>query len=72
MPYFVYRIYPNKTLDFIERFDNYRDAKQHTRSLRAQLEQDAAFTYRLIHAKHEREAEKLLTSTREPRPMGEE
>jgi len=72
MPYFVYQVYPNKTLNFVESFDKYKDAKERTRALRTERSDDSTYTYRLIHAKHEHEAEKLLTATREPRPMGEE
>lgn len=72
MPYFVYKIYPNKTLDFIEQFDKYQDAKKLTRELRAELTEADSHSFRLVHANHEREAQRLLTSKREPRPAGEE
>ncbi len=72
MPYFVYKIYPNRTLDFIEEHDGYRDAKKRTNELRDTLEEGDSFTYRLVHATHEREAVRLLTAKREARPLGEE
>ena len=72
MPYFVYKIYPNRTLDFVESHDNYKDAKKKTRELRDTLLEDDKFTYRLVHASHEREAVRLLTAKREARPLGEE
>ena len=72
MPYFVYKVYPNRTVDFIESHDKYRDAKEQTRELRDQLTDDDAHTYRLVHAAHERAAERLLTTKREARPAGEE
>jgi len=72
MPYFVYKIYPNRTLDLIDDFDKYQDAKKLTRELRTELKEDDVFNFRLVHAAHEREAERLLATKREPRPTGEE
>jgi len=72
MAYFVFKVYPNRTLDFIEKHDKYRDAKLSTNKLRDTLQGDDNFTYRLVHAAHEREAERLLTAKREARPLGEE
>jgi hypothetical protein len=72
MPYFVYKVFNNKTLEKVDSFDNYREAKQLTRSLRTELQGDSTHTYRLIFARHEAEAERLLTQKREPRPLGED
>lgn len=72
MPYFVYKIYPNRTLDFIDEFDKYQDAKKKTRELRTELKAEDTHTFRLVHAHHEREAQRLLTTKREERPAGEE
>ena len=72
MPYFVYKIYPNRTLDYIDVFEKYQDAKKLTRQLREELTGEDTHNFRLVHAKHEREAERLLTTKRESRPAGEE
>lgn len=72
MPYFIYKVYTNKTLEPVDVHDKYRDAKLRTRELRAELTEDADFTYRLIYARHEAEAVRLLTQKREPRPLGED
>ena len=72
MPYFIYKIYPNRIVDFVESCEKYPDAKKKTKSLREELTADDTFTYRLVHARHEREAERLLTTKREARPTGEE
>ena len=37
MPYFVYKIYPNRTLDYIDSFDKYRDTKDQTQIGRAHV-----------------------------------
>lgn len=72
MPYYVYKVYNNRTLEPVDVHDKYRDAKLRARDLRAELGQDADFTYRLIFARSETEAERLLTQKREPRPLGED
>lgn len=72
MPYFVYKVFSNKTLEPVDVFDKYREAKARTRELRAETPADADFNYRLIYARHEAEAVRLLTQKREPRPLGED
>jgi hypothetical protein len=72
MPYFVYKVFPNRTVDFIDQFEKYQDAKKLTRQLRKEIAEEDVHTFRLVHAKHEREAERLLTTKREARPLGEE
>jgi len=72
MPYFVYTIFPNKKLELLDQFSTYREARDDVRTRRKQLADDVDYTVRLVHAKHETEAERLLTTEREPRPMGEE
>ena len=72
MPYFVYNVFPNKKLEYLEEFPKYKEARDNVRSRRKELADDVDFTVRLVHAKHQSEAERLLTAEREPRPMGEE
>ncbi len=72
MPYFVYKVFNNKTLEPVDVHDKYREAKLRARELREQIPADADFTYRLIYARHETEAVRLLTQKREPRPLGED
>jgi len=72
MPYFVYNVFPNKKLELIEQFSTYREARNDVHDRRKALSEDADYTVRLVHAKHETEAERLLNTDREPRPMGEE
>ena len=72
MPYFIYEVYPNKTLNLIKTFEKYPEAKAFTREVRSALMPTDSHSVRLIHAQHEHEAERLLSLTREPRPMGEE
>lgn len=72
MPYFVYNVFPNKKLEYLEEFPKYKEARDNVRSRRKELADDVDFTVRLVHANHQTEAERLLTAEREPRPMGEE
>ena len=72
MPYFVYTIFPDKKLELLDEFSKYRDARDDVRARRKELPADADYTVRLVHAKHQSEAERLLTTEREARPMGEE
>ncbi len=72
MPYFVFKIYDNRTFEPIDSFAQYRDAKQRTRELRAEIPDGETYTFRLIYARHEAEAERLLAQKREARPLGED
>jgi len=72
MPYFVYKIAPDKKLELLDEYPGYREARDNVRDRRKELDENTEHTVRLIHAKHTEEAERLLTDKREPRPMGEE
>ncbi|NIP71987.1 MAG: hypothetical protein GWO16_02660 [Gammaproteobacteria bacterium] len=72
MPYFVYKVFDNRTLEPVDSFAGYREAKQRVRSLRRALAANADHTFRLIYARSSGEAERLLTQRREPRPSGED
>lgn len=72
MPYFVYKIFNNRTLEPVDVHDKYRDAKVRTRELRAEVKPEDDFSFRLVYARNETEAVRLLTQKREPRPLGED
>ena len=72
MPYFLFKIDPQRNLDFIDSFTKYRDARDLARKLRAELPPGDPHTIKMVHAKNQAEAEHLLTEVREPRPAGEE
>lgn len=75
MPYFVYRITEQdnkKELEHLETHDNYKQAKQQVRSIRADKAADDDADYRMIFAKSEVEAETLLKAPREERVIGED
>lgn len=81
MPYFVYYITESpddkrKTLEHIETFDNFKAARQLARSKRSELAdagtEASGRDCRLIFAKNNIEAEKLLSTPREERVVGED
>lgn len=77
MPYFVYRIVTDqdtnkKQLSHVETLDNYKEARSLARSIRADGSLAANEEVRMIFAKNQVEAEKLLSAPREERVIGED
>jgi len=72
MPYYVYRIGPAQDLEQLAVFPNYKDARALIRSRRQEMEPGTEFTVRIMFAKDEIEAEKLLTAPRDERVIGED
>jgi len=66
MPYFVYRIAKDKALDLVEVKDKFAEAKVLCRDLRKTQEPGDADTVRMIFAKDQKEAQRLLTTKHEP------
>lgn len=78
MPYFVYYVTQDadsnrKSLEHVETLDGFKQARNLAREKRAQLK-DAGDgrDCRLIFAKNQVEAEKLLSAPREERVIGED
>jgi hypothetical protein len=72
MPYFVYKVSPKLQLTYIDSKDRYQDARAIVRSLREQRAEGDDSDYRLIFAKQQGEAEKLLSTPRDERVIGED
>ncbi len=77
MPYFIYFVNINpsnnvKTLEYIDKIDNYKEARVIARENRATLEKSSNRECRMIFAKNNIEAEKLLSAPREERVIGED
>lgn len=72
MPYYIYKMHPEKEFDLVQEFDAYRPAREEVRRLRAELPADAPYTLRIIHARNPDEAVALMSQPREPRPLGED
>jgi len=72
MPYYVYRVSPSLQLTYIDTKERYQDARAIVRDLRARRGEDDDGDYRLIFAKQQGEAEKLLSTPRDERVIGED
>ncbi|MGB5453604.1 MAG: hypothetical protein WBN02_05285 [Sedimenticolaceae bacterium] len=78
MPYFVYYITQDsdrnrKSLEHLETLGNFKAARNLAREQRARLKAEgSARDCRLIFAKNQAEAEKLLSAPREERVIGED
>jgi len=72
MPYFVYKVSPNRQLTHIDTKERYQDARVLVRELRAQDSDDGKGEFRLIFAHQQGEAEKLLSTPRDERVIGED
>jgi len=69
MPYFVYKITDSNSneqnLELQTSFDDYRDARDLARSMRAEQNANDSVIIKIIFADNEQEAEARLTETRE-------
>ncbi len=72
MPYFVYKITHPRQLEHLDMVETYQDARKIVRHLRQDEPQDAGVEYRLIFARQQGEAEKLLSTPRDERVIGED
>jgi hypothetical protein len=72
MPYFVYKVFPEKKLEYMAVYDKFREAKAFARERRAALTPEDPYFVKVIFANNEAQAEALLTTEREPRPLGED
>jgi hypothetical protein len=70
MPYFIYKITPGdtpnaRTLDLVSEHDGYRDAKQEVKALRVAQDADVNYSYKIMFAGSQGEAEQQLLEVRE-------
>jgi hypothetical protein len=72
MPYFVYKITPPIQLGYIDKKDKFKDARILVRSLREEHGEGETAQFRMIFARNEAEAEKLLSTPRDERVIGED
>lgn len=72
MPYFVYKISPPRRLEYLGTLDGYQAAREQVRARRQAEPRETGIEYRLIFARHQGEAEKLLSITRDERVIGED
>lgn len=72
MPYFVYKISPPLRLEYIDTLQRYQDARALVRSRRQGEDPGSGIQYRLVFARQQAEAEKLLSIPRDERVIGED
>jgi hypothetical protein len=72
MPYFVYKVFPDKRLEYMDVYDTFQEARTFARERRAELTPEAEHIVKVIFAGNEDQARVLLTMEREPRPLGED
>jgi hypothetical protein len=76
MPYFVYKIFPGRKLEYVSVFEKFPEAKNHAKEMRKALagagsgEDD--YTVKVMFAKNQTEAEMQLKEEREYRPQGDD
>ena len=68
MPYFIYKITSGsagaiKSLECIDKYDEYKQAKKFIREKRTEIEGDSRTTLKMIFAEDEFEAEQRLTAS---------
>lgn len=72
MPYFVYKVSSNRQLTYIDTKERYQEARALVRDLRAKGAAKEDGEFRLIFANQQGEAEKLLSTPRDERVIGED
>ena len=70
MPYYIYKIIAGptellKTLEKIERYDSFKEAREHARRLRAGMTDNDNYSIKVMFADSELEAEEKLMVKRE-------
>jgi hypothetical protein len=68
MPYFIYRISPQRFLTYVNEFAHYREARHTARQMRQEQPQDDLDTVKIIFAKDRGDAESVLKTPRERKP----
>jgi len=72
MPYFLYRISPERRLTLIQTYAKFQEAKGEARRLRAEQPADNQDTIRMIFAEDAKKAQLLLTDLRNPKTDGDD
>lgn len=73
MPYFVFKLGADQSLTLIQTYEKFKEAKQYCREQRAQAASESSHDlYRLMFAKSEREAKRLITEKHKASSLLEE
>ena len=68
MPYYVYKLFPNRTCEYLAEFEQYKEARGLARDTRTNLTVQDNCTIKVMHAKDKAEAESLILTPRQ-RPI---
>ena len=72
MPYFIYKIEEPMRLTHLGTEDKYKDARAQIRQLRQDGQVTTGSEYRMMFAKSQTEAERLLATPRDERVIGDD
>jgi hypothetical protein len=72
MPYFVYKVEQDRSVEHLDTFDDFATAKKLCREQREALTPGDTSTVRMVFAKNTKEAENLLRTPRKPSTPVEE
>jgi hypothetical protein len=60
MPFYIFKISPDQTIEYLDEKDKYRAARDVVRSLRAAQQEDDSASYRMVFANSVGQGETLL------------
>lgn len=72
MAYHVYKVFSSRRPEPVSSFEHYAQARQLARQMRAELTEEDDFSVRVVFARSDEEAVRLLTEKREAPPLGDE
>ncbi len=73
MPFYIFKIFPENKLEYIDAEEKYRAARDSVRTLRREAMSDDNTTYRMIFASTVAQAKTLLTtSARDDKIIGDD
>ena len=72
MPYYIYRVLPFAQLEQLAKFDAFKDASAHAKSLRAAQAGDTSGKIKVMFADNAMQAEDQLCQVRDPAPSGDD
>ncbi len=72
MPYFIYRISPERKLTLVETFAKFKEAKDFARGLRARQPAEDKHIIRMMFAEDAKKAQILLADRRSARTDGDD
>ena len=73
MPFFIFKISADQTIEYLDEMEKYRPARDKVRSLRAAHQADDGTSYRMVFAKSVGQGETLISpTTREEKIIGDD